>query len=236
MKVLAMDTSGRDTSAAIHDDRGLLACAGSTRPRAHASELTALIQQCVDSCGLRVGDITHVAVARGPGLFTGLRVGLVTAEVFAAVRELPLAGIGTLEALARRVRDQHSPVRPFAVVADARRREVYWQIFDPALESLAGPAVGPPMDLITPGGPLAPYATSGEVFGAAALLGGDNGHDVAEDRLAAEVAAVAAARFRDGTEGQGTYSAVTPLYLRRPDVSMPAAVKSVLASAPKEDV
>ena len=84
------------------------------------------IDELCRQAGWSVADLTGVAVDRGPGLFTGLRVGLATARAIAAARASPGVGVTSLEALAHACRRRTGLLVP---VVDARRGEVYWALY-----------------------------------------------------------------------------------------------------------
>lgn len=212
MIVLGIDTSGATSSAALLGPGGA-AVAAADVPRGHARVLPGLIESACEQAGVPLSDVTHVAVARGPGLFTGMRVGLVSAQMIALARDLPLAGVSTLDALARRVVVQHLAAAPFAVLVDARRREVFAQVFDPAGRPLAEPRTMPVAADDLP--------QVGRYVDAALAL---PGVPLATDGLALEVAELAAARWRDALP----QDPATPLYLRRPDTTAANPARSVL--------
>lgn len=142
MLVLALDTSTSRTSVALCNGEGPIATAGMGVPQRHGEFLAPAIRFCLDQAGRTVEDVTAVVVGRGPGLYTGLRVGLVTARTFAAARQLPVIGISGLDVLAHQARHAH---RTVAAVIDARRREVFWALYGPApggMTRLTEPAVG----------------------------------------------------------------------------------------------
>ena len=212
--VLGLDSSGPDSSAALLVGGDLVAVQGSDTPRAHAAYLSVLIERCLTAAGLAVADIGLVAAARGPGLFTGLRVGLVTAGVFAHVREIPAVGISTLDAVALRAREVVTPDSDFVVVTDARRREVFWARYaaDGALRE--GPAVDRPATLLAEDGPWQDI-DPGHILGDTVALGPGVGRSLVRGALAAEVGRLAAAI---PPARHGEYP-LAPLYLRRPDVT-----------------
>lgn len=207
MIVLGIDTSGRYPSAAIsHDGRTTVA----TTPelRAHASALPALIEQACADAGVGIPDVTAIAVARGPGLFTGMRVGLVTASVFGWAADIPVVGVSTLVAVAHRV----SCDRDFEVAIDARRREVFVQRFRADGMSVTEPTTAVPSALLDE---VPRFIDSGAAeYGLA-------GTEISTFGLATEIVGVAMNRWQTSTAQEPA----TPLYLRRPDVTMPKAVK-----------
>jgi tRNA threonylcarbamoyladenosine biosynthesis protein TsaB len=219
--ILAVDTGGASASAAVLGD-GAAGIAVSTRPRAHAQVLPGLIEEAAERAGLPRDAITHVAAARGPGLFTGMRVGLVTAQMVALALELPVVGVSSLAAAALRVQQRQRPDAAFAVLLDARRREVFAQVFGPDAVALDEPRTLTREGLRGEGGlPVAEEAIWVEE-GAGSL--GFPGHPLPVTGLAAEVAAVARHRWRQGAAQEPA----APLYLRRPDTSRANPQRSVL--------
>jgi tRNA threonylcarbamoyladenosine biosynthesis protein TsaB len=214
--VLGIDTSGSTSSAALVTAAGAWsACA--EEPRSHGRVLPELIESACAQAGVALTDVTHVAVARGPGLFTGMRVGLVSAQMLAMALGLPIAGVSTLEAAAHRVVVIDGPQDPFWVLIDARRREVFAQPFDPA-----GRPAAQPHPLPASQAALLAEAAVFRDAGAAAL--GIRGHPLSCEGLAGEVAVVAAQRWRTGQPQEPA----TALYLRRPDVTPANPTRSAL--------
>lgn len=223
MIILAIDTAGATASAAVltPDSSGV---ATSDAPRAHARVLPSLIDAAAESAGVPLAQVTHVAVSRGPGLFTGMRVGLVTAQMFALARGLPMAGVSSLDAAAHRVVEQQRPAGGFAILLDARRREVFAQLFGPDGTDRDEPRSldrdGVRGDAGIPG--AVPDSAIWTESAAAAL--GFPGVAMEFAGLAAEVAVVARDRWLAGDQ----QDPVTPLYLRRPDTSAANPQRSVL--------
>lgn len=122
MLVLAIETSTARSSVALVERERVVASATLGLGRRHGEFVAPAIEFCLAQAGRTVDDVTGVAVGLGPGLYTGLRVGIVTASVFAAARQLPAVGLTGTDVLAFRAR--HSR-RPVCVAIDARRGEVY---------------------------------------------------------------------------------------------------------------
>lgn len=215
MIVLGIDTSAANSSAAVLGD-GVRSVAGSSQPRAHGQVLPGLINAALAEAGVDRSSITHIAVARGPGLFTGMRVGLVTAQMLGLALDRPVAGVSTLAAVARRVADLHQPAGGYTVLLDARRREAFEQRFEPGALPASEPRTLALADAESTAGPV-------WVDPAAAALGFP-GQPLEVAELAAEVAAVALARWQQSAEQEPP----TPLYLRRPDTSRANPARSVL--------
>jgi tRNA threonylcarbamoyladenosine biosynthesis protein TsaB len=133
MTLLALDTSTRRVGVAIGDGRGvraLLEIGGATDggPPRHAEELAPAIQYVVERAGADLSNLSAVAVAIGPGMFTGLRVGVTTAKVLALALRIPVVTVTSLDLLAYPLRHAGRLVVP---VMDARRHEVYYAMYRP---------------------------------------------------------------------------------------------------------
>ena len=125
MIVVGIDTSTPQTSVAIGTENEILA-AVSIAGAARQESVTPLLQELLHRSGLTLSRVGGIAVGIGPGLFTGLRVGVATAKTIAQVANVPLVGITSLDALAYAVR--HTS-RRIAAVIDARREEIFSAIY-----------------------------------------------------------------------------------------------------------
>ncbi len=206
--VLGLDTStvvavglarsGESVASAVVADR-----------MAHVEQLVPLVRQCLDGAGHRLVDVEAIVVGLGPGPFTGLRVGIVTARTLGSVLKVGVHGVCSLDVIAAQAPGVAGGGE-FLVAIDARRREVYWARYDGAGRRIDGPHVSSPDDL-----PRLP------TVGPAA--------DLYADRLVA----VPGPRTLDpgvlAARGPGLPDAgIEPLYLRRPDAIEPTRRKSVL--------
>jgi tRNA threonylcarbamoyladenosine biosynthesis protein TsaB len=118
--LLAMDTATPATTVAVHDGTTVLARRTVVDARRHAEVLAPAVAEVLAAIDASVADLTLVACGVGPGPYTGLRVGVVTARVLALSRGIPVVGVCTLDAIAAGC----GLDRPFGVATDARRREV----------------------------------------------------------------------------------------------------------------
>jgi tRNA threonylcarbamoyl adenosine modification protein YeaZ len=222
--VLLVDTSSAAVTAGVGEVRDggcrVLAEHAVIDAKKHGEALAPLITQCLAEAGAVPSDLGAVVADVGPGPFTGLRVGLVTAAAVADALALPTYGVCSLDALAAAVADGGAP---FLVASDARRREVYWAVYGGTGDRLTDPAVDRP-----------------EVAGAEAVSRGASaavgaGARLYADRLGlrvqgpdhpdvAALLSLAAGRVAAGAPSEP----LTPLYLRRPDAVEPTARKSVL--------
>jgi tRNA threonylcarbamoyladenosine biosynthesis protein TsaB len=219
--LLAFDTSSAAVTVALASPTGeVLASSSTVDALRHGELLAPAIAAALATAGCTPRDLTRIAVGVGPGPFTGLRVGLVTARTMADVLGIEVVGVCSLDILALQ-----SPVdQPVAVATDARRKEIYWALYDsPAADGsrrrIEGPAVDRPADVshVLAGLPL----TGRGVTLYAEALGRGTGAEVIEYPSAEALATGVAT---------GTLQTVAPdpLYLRRPDVTLSAGPKSVL--------
>ncbi|NEA28670.1 tRNA (adenosine(37)-N6)-threonylcarbamoyltransferase complex dimerization subunit type 1 TsaB [Actinomadura bangladeshensis] len=219
MLVLAFDTATAAITVALYEwipgegavPRGV---AEAVDRRRHTELLTPSIAQVMAEAGAAPGDLSAIAVGVGPGPYTGLRVGLVTARSMGEVLSVPVHGVCTLDIIAWATgRDE-----PFVVATDARRKEVYWARYDSARVRATEPAVGPPSDVpqglpvVGEGGALYP-----EVLG-------DSGHEPLLPTAGAlaelTVSRLAGLKVPELLPPE-------PLYLRRPDAKEPGPRKKV---------
>ena len=127
MLILAFETSAKAVSAALHDGQRLLAESYQNTGLTHSQTLMTMAQDLLGCCGKTAGDVTHVAVAAGPGSFTGVRIGVAAAKGFGWGAQLPVYGVSTLEAMALGLGAQEGIV---CAVMDARRSQVYNALFE----------------------------------------------------------------------------------------------------------
>lgn len=126
MLILAFETSAKAASVALLDDKKLLGESYQNTGLTHSQTLMLMAQDLLKSCGFGSQDVTHLAVAAGPGSFTGIRIGVAAAKGFAWGAELPCYGVSTLEAMAAQLGAWQGYV---CSVMDARRSQVYHALF-----------------------------------------------------------------------------------------------------------
>jgi tRNA threonylcarbamoyl adenosine modification protein YeaZ len=207
--LLALDTSSAAVTVALHDGTSVVAEDDTVDPLRHAELLAPAIRRVLETTGVAAADVRRIAVGVGPGPFTGLRVGVVTARTMAAVLEVPLVGVCSLDVVAAGA----GLPEPFAVATDARRREVYWAWYYSDGRRVGEPVVSAP----------ALVATDAPVAGRGAALYPECFPRRAQPEYpsAADLAALIVA-------GRAELRPAEPLYLRRPDVAVPGPRKSVL--------
>ncbi len=126
MKILAFETSAKAVSVALLDDGRLLAESYQNSGLTHSQTLMVMAQDLLKQCSLSPQAVDAVAVANGPGSFTGVRIGAAAAKGFAWGAEKPLVGVSTLEAMAESLHPYDGYICP---VMDARRQQVYNALF-----------------------------------------------------------------------------------------------------------
>ena len=126
MKILALETSAKSVSAAVTENGTVLASAYQNRGLTHSVTLMPLVDGMLHAAGLTLDDMGLIAVANGPGSFTGLRIGVSAAKGLAWAKELPCCGVSTLAAMARTSADHHGLV---IGAMDARRQQIYHALF-----------------------------------------------------------------------------------------------------------
>jgi len=214
--LLTFDTATPLVTVALHDGDDVVRELVSELPMRHGEQLAPLIDAALRDQGLVRQDLTAIGVGVGPGPFTGLRVGLVTARTLAYALEIPVYGVCTLDVLAVAAVDSGAVAGPFAVATDARRKEVYLATYDADGVRLDGPVVDRPSEL------AAGLAAGLPVVGEGAVLYPEAFPDaVGPTRPSAgwlaRVIAEERAELRDPE----------PLYLRRPDAVAPGTPKRV---------
>jgi tRNA threonylcarbamoyladenosine biosynthesis protein TsaB len=206
--LLALDTATQAVTAAVHDGERVLAESSVVDPLRHGELLAPGIEQVLRDAGISAHDLTGIAVGVGPGPFTGLRVGVMTARTMSLALGLPVSGVCTLDVIAFAV----AVDAPFVVATDARRKEVYWARYDRPTVRVSGPSVDRPAEVATDlraagrGAAMYPEAFANRV-GPEYPSAGD---------LASMV-----------VSGAVTPLPPDPLYLRRPDVAEPTSRKRV---------
>lgn len=229
MLLLALDTATSAVTVALHDGARTLAESTALDARRHAELLAPAITEVLHESGRAAGDVTAVVAGTGPGPFTGLRVGLVTARTFAFAAGLPAHGVCSLDALAHRAwleRPEALGGR-FLVATDARRKEVYWATFD--VTESGALRDGPPR--VDKPAEVPEEARSLPTVGRGPMLYPDTFTHALEplDVSAAALADLAARALRDPDHAGRVLTAADPLYLRRPDAQPQAARKPVLS-------
>jgi tRNA threonylcarbamoyladenosine biosynthesis protein TsaB len=150
MRILAVDTAteicgvGLTTNGRVHVELSF------SHGQTHAKYLMQAVRNVLDLAGLNFQDVDAYAVTRGPGSFTGLRIGISTIKGLALATHKPVVGVSSLAVLAHQAGKTGGLICP---MLDARRREVYWALYrwrDDAMVTLLPEQVGPPISVIDP--------------------------------------------------------------------------------------
>ncbi|WP_030803207.1 tRNA (adenosine(37)-N6)-threonylcarbamoyltransferase complex dimerization subunit type 1 TsaB [Streptomyces sp. NRRL S-337] len=233
MLLLALDTATPAVTVALHDGERVLAESRQVDARRHGELLLPAVDRVLAEAGRKLDEVSAIVAGVGPGPYTGLRVGLVTAATFGAALDVPVHGLCSLDGLAH----ASGLTEPFVVATDARRKEVYWARYQPRpspdhhpsasgsaaprlITRITEPAVDRPAD-------IAEQVAGVPAVGAGALLYDSvfTGvrRDAPEHQSAGALAELAAAKLAAGEE----LLPPQPLYLRRPDAQVPANYKVV---------
>ncbi len=217
MNVLAFDTTTDACSAALWINDAVSAKRFEKLGRGHVERLVPMVMEVMDEAAGGFGDLDLIAVTHGPGTFTGVRIGLAAARGFAMAASLPVAGFSTLEVLANGVANADRKGRGVIAAMDARRGQVYSQIFDENLSATNEPAVVDCIDLKVPDGSWIVTGTGSDAYVGIAGVASCRDADLPD---AAVLAVLAARRFGTG-ETPLPQRAPAPLYLRAPDADLP---------------
>ena len=220
--LLGLDTAGSSCSVAVMDKGQVLASRIETMRRGQSERLLPIVQEILDEAGKELLDMAGFAVTTGPGGFTGVRIGLATAQGFALACDKQLVGMNNFKVLARGVPivEKVKDIQ-IVVIIDAKRADLFVQSFDSKLNPLTEPFAALPENLsdLLPEGNL--------------LLVGD-GIDQAYEYLKKAGRKIAISTSSANADAQNLLfcavehqlfdkknKSVEPLYLRAPDVSLP---------------
>ena len=179
--------------------------------RSHVEQLMPQIEALLSDQGLALADVVRIGVGVGPGPFTGLRVGIATAQTLGIALGIPVKGVCSLDVVAR----EYAGDAEFVAVIDARRKELYWARYSAAGERLGDPQVSAPADVpalpaVGPGVAIYPEIFAGRV------------PDAAPRVVNTGLLAMCLDELPD--------AGLEPLYLRKPDAELAGTRKSVLTA------
>ena len=224
MKVLAFDTAMGVCSAALLCDGAIEAYRLTDQARGHAETVMDMVADILAETGSSVADMDRLGVTIGPGTFTGQRIGLAAARAMVLGTRIQLVGVTTLQAVAAGV-DEAGPGDRIGVVFDARRGEVYVQLFDAQLAEVSEPHVLAP-DMAA----VLLCQKGGQERLILVGTGTDLVHSLLDAAQAEVVLSEASAQpdsrhvARLAAKAEVTQSGVpSPLYLRAPDAKLPGA-------------
>ena len=224
MLILGIDTATVQASCAVGGHEGVLAAAQSAKGRRHAEHLAPSIEFVCRLAQIELAEISVVAVDLGPGLFTGLRVGIATAKSLAHALKVPMIGVASLDLLAFPVRFSNKLI---VATVDARRSELYYAFYRQVpggVQRVGDHEVGSPDDL----------ASELVALGEEILMVGDGAHryaevfepipevELADQGLSfpAATSLVQLAHARALREQFEPPAALDPIYLRKPDAEI----------------
>jgi tRNA threonylcarbamoyl adenosine modification protein YeaZ len=209
--ILGLDTSTPAVSVALVDlGRGPLTESVVVDARRHGELLADGIRGVLREAGADRRDLGAIAVGLGPGPFTGLRVGVVTAATLSDALQIPAYGTCSLDGLGTGAR---------VAMTDARRREVYWARYDERGSRVSGPHVSKPADLVDDLRGVPVVGDGAQLY--AEVFAGLDVRDQPRYPSAALIVDVVAPRIGSTPEP------LVPLYLRRPDAEQPGPPKKV---------
>jgi tRNA threonylcarbamoyl adenosine modification protein YeaZ len=204
--LLALDTATPATTVALCDDDRVIGSVAHVDALHHGELLAPAIQQVLADTWVAPTQLTAIAVGVGPGPFTGLRVGLVTARMLGAVLQIPVSGVCSLDILAL-----SGPRGEIVVATDARRKEVFWARYLDH-RRVDGPHVDRPADVRSD---LPTLGEAAQIYPEQFPRAAEPVYPTAE-RLGVGVA-----------RGEFDLLPAVPLYLRRPDAVIPGVRKPV---------
>lgn len=229
-RILALDAAGGACSAAVWCDGAVSGRRFELMRRGQSERLMPMVEAAMRDSGTSYSELDLIATTRGPGGFTGVRIGLATARGLALASRKPLFAVSNFEVVAAATSVEERAGRTLAVLLDAKRDDFYLQCFDSELKALDEPRACLPEDLPRalphPRSPLSGLLLAGDAveqglpglegFGAVAVA--DEARQ-ADARVLARLAASAG----EGAFGMGRAERAQPLYLRAPDVTQPRA-------------
>lgn len=220
MLVLAIDTSSPTVAVAVCEvtqgDVRLLSERNETADNRHGERLAPLIAAALRDAGAAPEKLQAIVVGLGPAPFTGLRVGIMTARAMSDALGVPAYGVCSLDGIAHRFAIDDAT---FAVVTDARRKQVYWALYDERGRRLDGPELAPPSELAEQ---LRSRTT--DVVGGGVVKYPDafDGFSVRDGDPAPRAVDLVWCNDFAGAPGE-----LAPMYLRRPDAQPPGRPKAV---------
>ena len=221
MKILAFDSSGGGCSAAVLSGDRVLAHESVPMLRGQAEHLVPMIARAMAAAAIGFDALELIAVTLGPGAFTGVRIGIATAQGLALATGVPALGLGSFEAVAAGVPDALLADRALLVAIESRREELFLQAFDSARQPLGeGTLVATERWVST--APPGPLVVAGDGAERLVAMLRDREIVVASESAAIDpraLARLAALRWRQGTRTER----LEPRYLHAPDVTLAKA-------------
>ena len=223
MRLFSLSTAEQGASMALFDGRSLVCEAYWSSPKTHSKRIMAMVEQMVvRQAGMEIGDIDGFIAAKGPGSFTGLRIGISVIKGLACALSKPCAGVSSLDGIAHRFSYADTPV---CALMDAKRNEVYGAVYEFSRGRLVKKSremVCPPEDAIAMAGKDAAFVGSGSQAYRELILNYAGQDAWISDPSGDFASAAALVRVALGipdvfsTEAHG----LVPVYLRKSDAEM----------------
>jgi tRNA threonylcarbamoyladenosine biosynthesis protein TsaB len=222
--ILALDTTTKSGSIAVLNDSAVIALVPGDEARTHGERLPGEIARALDEAGITRATLDLLAVATGPGAFTGLRIGLAAIQGLAMALDRPVVGVSALDALVRQAAD--APADLIAPWMDAQRGDVFASLVARATgEMLEPPTAASPSQLVTDwrariNGRSTLFIGDAAIRDSELIARAGNGSWTtrAPDPLAPQIGAIARERALAGRAGPP--HALEPIYVRRPDAEI----------------
>jgi tRNA threonylcarbamoyladenosine biosynthesis protein TsaB len=223
MRILAMDTATKSCSVAVAENETILRQITNVSEQTHSKHLLEMVHAVTEESGLTLSDLHGFAITRGPGSFTGLRIGISSIKGLALAVSRPVVGISSLQALAQQIGTTSHLICP---LIDARKGEVYTSIYRCGKEAL--------MPVLEERA-MAPYEAVRNINSPCIFVGsgavlyrdlikdmlGDLARFASEDRhiiQASTVAYLGLKRFQNGDAGE--VADLVPYYIRKSDAEL----------------
>jgi len=135
-RILSIETSTEICSVALHDSMAILGYCEVHEGMMHSKKLAGLIQELLEGENLSTGELNAVAVSKGPGSYTGLRIGVSMAKGICFAHSIPLIGVDSLQSMALAAYTRDGTFHQYGAMMDARRMEVYFGLYDQELNPI----------------------------------------------------------------------------------------------------
>lgn len=220
MKILAVDTSHGVCSVALSENGKIISAAEESENSRQAERLVAIIEELLNKNSLKYTDLAAIAVNIGPGSFTGVRIGMAAVNGLRLVNNTPLIGITSLQSVAAKSLD-FADGRAIMTVLDAKRGQVYMQIFDSSLNPLSE-AQMLDYEQITDFLPNRPFVATGDGTALIKDFLRNNENNFITGDETAQSCAPSIARIATDELAQGHVNkSLSPFYIRPPDAKIP---------------
>lgn len=233
--ILALDTAMGGCAVGIYDPQAKKTLSSLQEPMTtgQAERLVPMIEQVLDSAGAAYKDLASVAVTRGPGAFTGLRIGLATARGLSLALGIPTVGVETFEALMETHKRAGAGQGPVAVLIETKRADYYARFYDAAGNPFADGACLSLPEILKEIEKIETPELVGDAaqrfLSEAKQYGKTQGWGFTEIHMCAPEAVALCALRKISENPQERAIDAQPLYLRAPDVTMPAQAAKIIS-------